>query len=181
MIDFVNVKGIQIPEGVVRSVTVGGALAWKLAMLNIVPYSIDADGTIYNECGYMDDYRLSSSGTPTQTSGATHTGFIGFSNTDVIRAKGSTGDSSLGGQYIIFFDEGFNKVLHASLSSISGRPCASYELQPDGQYLLTVDISTALTDTDAGYDAIANARYFRISFAQCKGKDMIVTINEPIE
>jgi hypothetical protein len=181
MINFADVKSIAIPEGNVRSVSFGGVVVWKLGMLNLVPYSIGEDGTVYNNgLGYMDDYRLNSSGVPTAMTGATHSGFITFSNTDIIRAKGSAAPSSSGGQYIAFYDENFNKILSITLSALEPRPSTTYELQSDGQYLLTVDIATALTDTAVGTDVIANAKYFRVSFASCKGEDMIITINEEI-
>jgi hypothetical protein len=95
MIDFSAVKAITIPEGVVTKIVSAGATIWELVtktFTNLIPTSIDLDGSIYNGTGYKTEYRLSSS-TGKESSGGTNgtlTGFIKVKPGDVVRFASSS-------------------------------------------------------------------------------------------
>jgi hypothetical protein len=104
--DFSNVKSLSIPEGEVS----------KIQFLpNLVGSSIDTDGSIYNGCGYMDGYRLSSSGAVKEYNDiyfqSTVTGFIPVADGDVLHIEGCYWlnlDNAL--NYICGYDAEFNCI-----------------------------------------------------------------------
>ena len=182
MIDFANVKAITIPEGRVRLIHIAGNQAWKGAALNLVKTAIDIDGSVYNETGYMEDYRLNSSGAITVQNGAIHSGYISYTFGGAIRAAGSTAGLGASGQYIAFYDAGFACVKSVTTSSIVNATASesTYELTQDGIYILTVlNISAFFEKSFADIDT-SEIRYIRVSMANCSGADFVVTIDEEI-
>lgn len=83
MIDFANVKSVSIPEGTVTKIQF---------LQNLVSGSIDANGNIYNGCGYKDGYRMNSSGVEKEYNDAyyksTTTGYISVVKGDVLYIDG---------------------------------------------------------------------------------------------
>ena len=71
-----------------RSLAIDGVEIWRWAYKNWVPFSINADGTIYNSTGYKDGYRVRSGGGEAAANRTTCTGFIKVSPGDIIRISG---------------------------------------------------------------------------------------------
>lgn len=106
MINFANIKSITIPEGEVATI---------LFLQNLVGTSIDTDGSVYNDCGYMDGYRLSSSGAVKKMDSLWHessvTGFIPVVKSDVVYIDGCywlNYNHAL--NYICGYDSNFNFI-----------------------------------------------------------------------
>lgn len=150
--------------------------------VNLVPTSIDTDGSIFNGTGYKDGYRLSSSGNTSVQAGSTVTGFIEFITSDVLRIKGVTmTDSNAAGtyvnnSYIAFYDSAFTKIgvtNNAGGSGICPNAVNSYRTsETNGVH--TYDFS-AVDGT--------NVKYIRISspFGEAgSGSGMFVTVNQEI-
>ena len=57
-------------------------------LINRVPFSIDTDGTVYNETGYKNGYRIRSGGAEGESWQAACTGFIPVNGGDIIRISG---------------------------------------------------------------------------------------------
>lgn len=87
---FDNAKTVTFAGKAVTKLQLAGKTIWELVtktFTNLVPTSIDTDGSIYNGVGYKTEYRLSSS-TGKESSGGTHgtlTGFIKVKPGDVVR------------------------------------------------------------------------------------------------
>ena len=144
---------------------------------NLVPLSIDTNGNVYNGTGYMDGYRLNSSGAVVAAEGCTHTGYIPYVADSVIRSKGSTaGSASAAGQYITFYDSNFTLVALESLGTATSgdRANGTYVTGDDGYDIFTFDCYTVQDTQETAF------AYFRISHASCNGNNLIITINEEI-
>lgn len=67
-------------------------------LTNRVPFSINADGSIYNGTGYKDGYRIKSGGAEAEQSNGACTGFIKVNAGDIVRFSGmpwfENGDAS---------------------------------------------------------------------------------------
>lgn len=150
---------------------------------NLVPTSIDTDGSIYNNTGYKENARLSSSGgvSGTAQAGSVVTGFIQFTPKDVIRIKGArwlgfTADE--GHYYVNFYDSSKTFINNGSV------PSSAYEDNYTNALSIVYDEVTGVTTFDINESAtfattIASAAYFRIN-AYGSGADLIVTVNEEI-
>lgn len=145
---------------------------------NRVPLAIDTDGSIFNGTGYQDGYRLSSSGTTKGLTGSAVTGYISAADGDIIRIYGCEwGASNTAMNYICAYDEQFNFI--GSAATING----SDSLNQSSNKIVTgyakdTELNATLTLTGA---TIAYIRISSVgSTGSCKGKDMIVTVNEEI-
>lgn len=142
---------------------------------NLVPTSIDTDGSVYNGAGYKTGYRLNSSGGETELAGAIVSGFIPY-NFEVIRAYG-TANETVGnsGNYIVCYDSSFTKTyVYAFNSAVNDG--ATWEVV-DGKYMLTYD---PLGTPPATY--FLNASYIRVGFASmADAANFVVTLDEAIE
>lgn len=159
---------------------------------NKVPLSIDTDKSIYQGCGYINGYRLSSSGSLSAQTGTITTGFIPCKSTDLIRMRGVSWKPMSGGAngYVMFFDSSFNVLgsfncyMHNDYPSgyassrrgnvlFIGSNNAEADIHPtevDG--VVTFDNYTFTSDAD-------KVAYFRIN-GHGIGSNMIVTVNENI-
>lgn len=144
---------------------------------NLVPTSINTDGSIYNDTGYMTDYRLNSSGTTSALSGAIHSGFIPY-NGEVIRVYGNPSDTiGSTGNYIAFYDSSFTKVGIASFNSYDENDI-TWVVQ-NGLYLFTVDPNNVTNSTIKNY--MTSAVYIRASLSSYSDtSDFVVTLDEEI-
>ncbi len=144
---------------------------------NLVPTSIDTDGSIYNGTGYMLNYRLNSSGTLTAKDNAIASGFIKYGN-NVLRVYGYSG-SSIGdnGNYVAFYDSGFAKTYVTNYQSCVN--AGATFIEQNGLYMLTVDPSVITDNVLKSY--FANAAYIRCGAAQVdSADDFVVTLDEEI-
>lgn len=142
---------------------------------NLVPISTDADGSIYNGTGYMDDYRLGSSGSVSAMADATHTGFMPAKKGDVIRIKIIGGFAQSGsGNYINFYNAARSLIKYDYPEGWAGGYYGDTETLPDGSVLIT----GYTANHDNKIDTMA---YFRVSLNPARGENLIVTVNEKIE
>lgn len=152
---------------------------------NLVPTSIDTDGSVYNGKGYKDDARLSSSGgvSGTAQSGSATTGFIPFTPGSTIRLKGAVfldGYDKYGGHYYLnFYDS--NKVLKLAASEgiVATNTGSCFQANYDeATGITTIKLLKGITSE---YGQLIDASsYFRIN-AYGKGADLIVTVNQEIK
>lgn len=111
--DFSKVKSITIPEGKVKQILLGSTVLWKSGYTNMLPNSIDTDGSIFDGVGYRNGYRLNSSGGLSEQSNTFTTGFIPCTANSLIRLGGpgitypGYGDNSAY-CYLCFYDANFN-------------------------------------------------------------------------
>lgn len=183
--DFSNVKKITIAAGDVKQIEIDGVVVWKSGHTNLVPTSIDTDGSIYNGCGYVDGYRLSSSGALKAQDNTVTTGFIKATQNDVIRMAGTKWDKTPGYNYIVLYDANFNL-----LETINRNAAGEGYVSTHGWSFLgkgrvdknktTVTIENDIAIFNIGLLSGYEYTYVRIS-AYGKGEDMVITVNEEIE
>lgn len=126
---------------------------------NQIPISVDSSGAVYNECGYKEGYRIStSSGGESAASGMTVTGFIPVTEKVVIRLKDidvSSGNSTYG-----WYDSAFNFRSGNYCNAVSGATT-------DDNGVVTFSFNNGSADA-----------YIRISGAF--GDNPVITVNEGI-
>lgn len=156
---------------------------------NLVPTSIDTDGSIFNGVGYMDEYRLNSSGVVTAQANSTVTGFIPAVKGDVFYITGVRFGTAVAANvygYVSVYDASKTKLVSASLDTISGNPSGyNFTISPL-PITGTVTPDTVFTvDFTNGSDDMAFVRFSSsitetVGFSKQSGADMIVTKNEEI-
>lgn len=149
---------------------------------NLVPTSIDTDGSIYNGVGYKNGVRLSSSGgvSGTAQTGSVTTGFMPYSNLGIIRVKGATWQKEDGYHYYInAYDanQTFKSGINASSYS-AGTYSGLSVVYDDVTGVTTIDFSGMPTN-NATRAAFETATYIRLN-AKGSGEDLIVTVGEEI-
>ena len=91
MTDFTDILKLNdLEHGAIHQIVCDNQLVWRRPNqnLNRVPLSIDTDGSIYNGCGYISDYRLESSGNIAGNDNIITTGFMPYTAGDVVRLYG---------------------------------------------------------------------------------------------
>lgn len=157
------------------------------AYTNQVPISIDTDGSVYNGTGYMNDYRLSSSGAIKEWEGSTVSGFIPAKPGDVIRIVGVHWYHH-NNNYICAYDSSFTYLGHAYNNFNSGSKAiintSKCSVLNDDDVLLTLGTSA---DASGVADQIAYIRVSSYGTSETiaagevqTGDKMIVTVNEEI-
>lgn len=139
---------------------------------NLVTSAIGENGVVYYGCGYLNGYRLTSSGTLDVGNSTCLSGYIAYPKNAIIRVVGSTAVASAGGQYVAAYDTSFNLISVKYMTALISESSATYEPRADGFFELTIDTSNIV--------AWDNAAYFRVSCASCIGADLIITVNEEI-
>ncbi len=186
--DFQNIKELTIPDGDVTKITIGESVMWEKVVApsykNWVKYAIDTDGSLYNECGYMDNYRLSSSGAVKEQNTdhrSTVTGFIPAKSNDLVRIGGYPWYSTTSAMnYICVYDADFNFIY-------AGTSNSNY----DSRNIYSSVVQNGDT-TEIQLKEISNMAYIRLSYygygdgyydgkeKNTTGENLIVTINEEI-
>jgi len=87
---------------------------------DLIPGSIDTDGSIYNGIGYKSGYRLNSSATEVALSGSAVTGYIPYSENDVFCIKANNTSTPIP-QYVWLYDENFKSLFQGPSNSIYPR------------------------------------------------------------
>ena len=148
--------------------TVIGSIAVGDALINMIPISTGADGTIYNEVGYKTNMRLSNStgNEATHDGGFELTGFIPMTVNDV--AYGNAG-MFLGtkNSYLEICAYDSSKALLGH-SVIYNNP-VTYSVNDNGTWVYT----------PANDSAYANIAYIRVC-ADVIDENSIITINQPL-
>lgn len=183
--NFADYVRLEIPEGRVKAITrkSDDLPLWSAGYVNQVPLSIDTDGSIYNGCGYIEGYRLSSSGALKSQEKSVATGFIPFTATDIILMAGAvwTTDVASGYCYIVFYDKNFailgtaNRFKSEDVGTISNRG----GIVNSDKTLSSVVEDDGVTRFDIAFTDGTDIAYVRIS-ATGNSAEMIVTVNEEI-
>lgn len=137
---------------------------------NLVPTAISENGSIYYGCGYLNNYRLTSSGSVSLADGSCISGYVPYSNNAIIRIVGSRHVASAGGQYVAAYDSSFNLISVEYTSSLANM----------GSYISRADGVCELVMNTSKISKWSNAAYFRASCSACMGKDLIITVNEEV-
>lgn len=152
---------------------------------NLVPTSIDTDGSIYQGTGYLQNYRVNSSYILTAFKNLVTTGYIPYKQGDIIRMCdvswipedfGETDNTDLY-CYIAFYDKDFNGLGSVNATVNGGASfgiCGALE----SAHHVTTD-NFGVTTFNMYFTDESQIAYFRIS-AYGYGGDMIVTTNEEI-
>ena len=139
---------------------------------NLVPTAIGANGAIYYGCGYLNNYRLTSSGGLSLSDGSCVSGYVPYTNNAKFRVVGSRHLADAGGQYVAAYNADFSLISVAYISNLVSNGKATYASRADGVYELTMDTSK-ITEWK-------NAKYFRVSYSSCVGAELIITKDEVI-
>ena len=135
-------------------------------------YFDDSIYKIYNDCGYMNGYRLSSSGVTKAHDYSTVTGYISAVGGDIIRIGGIPWHNNAEINYLCAYDSSFNYI--GGIYGISGK---YYTTQIHSAYEVSDELST-ITLAD-----LSDIAYIRVSCHNTQvpdGANMIVTVNEEI-
>ena len=158
-----------------------GTLVISGGYTNQVPISIDTDKSIFNGIGYIDGYRLSSSGNLSQQANTVTTGFIPCKSTDTIRMGGvkwrDSEATNVSYTYIAFYDTSFNLLGSLNISSPSGT--FSHRGIVGANSSATTD-DNGVTTFNIDFTDGSEVAYCRVN-GFGNGSDMIVTINEEIK
>lgn len=174
-----------LAEGVIAHDASGkrivGTAKIKPAFTNLVPSSIDTDGSIFDGVGYRDGYRLSSSGTLSAQANTVTTGFISCKSTDIIRMAGTlwSGPTTTTYNYIAFYDAAFSLLGSFNIYHYNGTTTARGIIDPDESKSSITTDENGVTVFDLAFTDGSNVAYMRLNGSGV-GADMIVTINEEI-
>ena len=145
---------------------------------NRVPLAIDTDGSIFNGTGYMDGYRLSSSGVTKTLAKSVVTGYIPAKNGDTIRIYDCDwAVNTHASNYLCLYDSNFAFIASAAtangsytLTQSNGKIVQSYTYSDDKNATITIESETVA--------------YIRVSSygtgSGCDGSKMLITVNEEI-
>jgi len=165
-----------------------GQVLWTAGYINMVPLSINADGTIYNGgLGYKEGYRVRSGGAEGESDNAVCTGFIPFKKGDILRIYpafiGRNTDNAIN-----FADASFTNLGQNTASGASYGICGTNESLWDAAManvvngVTVVDISNIPNAGDVAYVRITN--FYGTASGQTSpissGAELIVTVNEEI-
>ena len=151
----------------------GARVAIITEPVNLVPKSINENGEVYNGCGYLSDYRLTSSGGITDAEYSVITGFIPYTHGVEIHITGSLREVDHGGQYVNTYNAAFELIGSNYLDKAvvySGGSSTFNEKNVRRDVIKT----SAFTDTNTN-NAFKDAKYIRVSLSLCAGKDMSVS------
>lgn len=182
--DFSGVKAIAVPEGDVIRIELGDTLLWKREPVNVVPQSIDTDGSIYEGTGYLEGYRVSSSGALKAQTNTVTTGFIAATPAHKIRMSGITWEKPGAGiyNYIIFYDSNFKLLQTMNVTNTDtnfSNLGAGSVVETDKSKHSVVKDANGVYTFNLTYKSGASYAYIRLSVTG-KGSDMFVTLNEDI-
>ena len=83
---------------------------------DLLPTSVDTDGSIYNGVGYIDGYRLNSSGTLSAESTARTTGHIPVKRGEMVKLE-VVNNTMFYINYLYHYDEAFTKAGYTSVNN----------------------------------------------------------------
>lgn len=184
-LNFADYKRLEIPEGRVKKITdQSGRVLWEAGYVNMVPLSINADGSIYNGVGYKDGYRVRSGGAESSLSTSACTGFVPVSGGDVVRISGADfANGASHGSALNVANASFANI--GQFSMLSG----TYGIFLESAY--SSYAKSSVVEEKAGVwrwvvpPASSGVAYVRISAnaengGKANGAKLIVTINEEI-
>lgn len=143
---------------------------------NLVPTSVDTDGSIFNETGYITGYRLNSSGNTTAQDGAIASGFIPYAGQTVCISGSAADIAGTVGNYLCLYDSSFNWI-----NSIDFGNLVTYGAvwAQNGTYQLTLEPAALTNETVLAQ--LTSAGYIRASIGVIRSaEDFIVTLDASI-
>ena len=185
MIDFSTIKKLTVDGINLKCLAINGVQVWKSGYKNWIPFSTNADGTIYNNgLGYKDGYRIRSGGAESEQENTSCSGFIPVCAGDIVRLSGwDFGFNSMGNS-INAYDLSFTNLGQL----VANFPLGGYGIfAKDGAY---IDYSwKSVVEESSGIwrwivpSVASGVAYIRVAgfqTADSPGADMIVTVNEEI-
>ena len=161
--------GIVTPDSGTQGGESGGSNSGNGLYTNLVPTSITPSEIVYSGKGYLNGYKLNSSGDVIYGPGYTHTGHMGASYSDVIRISGGSYDGTVG-NYIFVSDSNFNVLWVANLNGSDDEDSGLYYKNSG-----VVEFYPSLVQTGN----LENMAYVLVSTVGA-GENLIVTRNEKI-
>ena len=184
MIDFSKIKKLTVDGIDLKSLAINGVQVWKAGYKNWVLFSINADGTIYNNgLGYKDGYRVRSGGAEAESEASSCTGFIPFRQGDVLRIFPMFRGLNIVNA-INYFDAGFTNlgqvVGTGGYGICANDPSLFLPTSADG--VSTLHLTTDLA-SEVAYIRVTNQIAYASPYQPLitSGAEMIVTVNEEID
>lgn len=147
---------------------------------NLLPKSINSDGTIYNDIGYKHGYYYSSSSKAEAPNSDLYlSGLMPVSYGDTIYLKNikcSTNDSIKQHYRFTFFDKDFNYIGQINAETASDVWGASKDTDNN---IISFPLTTDTPSSVTSIGTLVNIAYFRFA-ASYLGPDSIITVNAPI-
>lgn len=165
-----------------------GQYVYTPKFTNLVPTSIDTDGSVYNGKGYRNGAGLNNGGGTETGLSCTVTGFIPVGDTPyhTYRVAGSNIAFNRYGCSICFYDKDFNFLRVCTYSHVSQGPSSDGVYYQGKVIQEETTLLTWIADLDAtsggSYVAnVENAAYVRIGVGGGRCTDLAVTIDEKVE
>lgn len=186
--DLSAYKAISIDGITMKKIVINDTIEWKREPVNLVPTSIDTDGSIYNGTGYLEGYRLSSTGVLKVQTNTVTSGFIKATKNDVVRMAGTLWNKSAGYNYFSMYDENYNLMISINLDNPNTTHAQEYGWSYANGPSNIIDNSKTFVYVENGITRFhiemlndsSDYAYIRIS-AYGSGTDMFITVNEEIE
>ena len=186
MIEFSKIKQLTL-QGVKLKL-----LSISTKFTNQIKGAVDSDGeTIYNGgLGYIDGYRLSSSGSLSSQVNTVTTGFIKCNSSSLIRLAGVTWKAPGSGNcYLVFYDSSFTLLGSVSHYYSSDEQAYVSTVRGNVKFKTTSSVTAIVSPTEQNSTLIFDhytfksdadkVAYFRINGVGV-GANMIVSVNEEI-
>lgn len=161
-----------------ESLISNGVLPVPTTYTNLVPTATTgATGNVYNGTGYLNGYRLNSSGNVVEEYPACVTGFMPYTQGATIRIVGATGLPDRGGMYVATYKENYELI---AVGETKGYVSDGGALIPRENNAYEYVINTGQLANQYRVANFKDAKYIRVSCNPCDGADLIVTINEEV-
>jgi hypothetical protein len=165
-------------EDAIGNTTNIGSIIVAPEIVNMIPLSINADGSQFvgtnGEDGYKTGFRLNSSGAEASAPVFSVTGFIPVKYGDVVRFKNisyAPGVEDDSGNYLVVYKSDFTHITSVKSSALTE---THYVFKP-----VTTDDSTGYITSVTMADPTLGYAYLRIS-AKTLNADSIITVNQEI-
>ena len=151
------------------------------AYTNQIPISTNADGDIYNEKGYKNEYRINSSSQETAYSGAFITGFIPIKPGDTVYINGNyidAGNENAGSLNIALYKSDkttFTGGVSMALTEQTDRAFSAFNVNSDG-FVTSFTLRKEWEYVGEDWEETA---YIRLTLLG-SGEECIITVNEEI-
>lgn len=175
--NFSQIKEIKLNNVEMLQLSMANHKNWVLD-------SRDTDGSIFNGKGYLEGYRINSSGgiTTTAAEGALVSGFIPYTPSQgPIRVGGGKFISPYEYHgYMTFYDSSFNHL--ADIHTYTNAIQSASEINLDDSVIETFEYPVLHTYFLPSFSAnvVNRIAYFRIGINQGIGGDFVITINQDI-
>jgi hypothetical protein len=136
---------------------------------NWIPLSTDENDNILNGVGYVEGYRINSSGALTEAAGVSTTGYIPCKNGDILRSSAGISGDNAGWTGIALYDA--NKTWLASIKQEVLATSSKWVVNDDGSFYL---------DTTAAPTAAYTFSFIRFHSQHIADEGAVITVNEKI-